>query len=280
MKQCVFCLAFLALLITSSCKKQGTILTDNEIGFDTIRSVKTYFLDNDSTKPSCNLKLVLVYPVKFADSGVLDSVQRIITSVYIGEEYSQLPINDAFSKFTSDYVENYKEDAETFYNEERLGHEDPDEYFSYFETITNQITFNKDDLIAFQINDSGRKASNNSSFLNLKNYVIDLTNGKLIEEEDIFTAEYKEAFTKIFQNYLMKANDVQKIDKLEDLGFYGLDEIVPNNNFLLDNKGITYIFNKGEYSIPKKEPIEIFIPYKDIRTLLRDESPISKYFEN
>lgn len=268
-----------AFFFVASCKKEGSMSSDNTIKFDTIRSAKTYYLDNDSTKPSCNLKLIFEYPTAYSDNAILDSIQKIFISVYIGDTYKAYPIHEAFTKFENQYVEDYKKDAETFYNEERFNHDDPDEYFSYYETITNEIKFNKENLLSFQINESGRKASNSTSFLGLKNYVINLQTGSLIVEEDIFLPDYQEAFTKIFQDYLLKTNKVNSISQLEDLGYYGLEEMIPNNNFLLDNKGITYLFNKGECLIYQKEPIEIFVAYENISALLKEDSPISKFLK-
>lgn len=50
---------------------------------------------------------------------------------------------------------------------------------------------------------------------------------------------------------------------------------MPNNNFLLTDKGITYTFNKGEYSAYQLQVPQVFIPYGAIRSLLRENTIVS-----
>lgn len=259
-----------------SCNTERTPTRDNNIEFDTIYSVQNYHWDNDSTQPSCNLKLTFIYPVSFDNKSILDSLQRIFVSSFFDETYALSSPQDAVNNYGKAYIENYKEDVKVF-AENNDSHDDNEEYFSYYETNSNQITFNKGDLLVFQITQSNYKGGA-SSYEFLKNYAIDLRTGKLVTEDDIFKPGYEKLLTNIFRDYLIKSNKVQSISALEDLGYFGIDEIVPNDNFLLDDKGITYIFNKGEYSAYKLDAIKVFIPYNEIELALKEDSPISHLF--
>ena len=114
------------------------------------------------------------------------------------------------------------------------------------------------------------------SYETVRNYVLNLSTSELMTEGDIFSAGYDMALRPVIQNALLEANGVKTIKELEDLGFFGIDEIVPNRNFLITDKGITYTFNKGEYSAYQLQVPEVFIPYSAIRSLLRDNSIASK----
>ena len=81
---------------------------------------------------------------------------------------------------------------------------------------------------------------------------------------------------KLIQTALLESNNVQTIEELEDMGYFGMEEITPNNNFLITGKGVTYTFNAGEYSAFPLGKQEILLPYNLIRHLLREDSPISK----
>ena len=69
------------------------------------------------------------------------------------------------------------------------------------------------------------------------------------------------------------------ISDLEDLGYFGIDEIMPNRNFLIDANGITYIFNKGEYSAYLLDAPEILITFEEVRMLLKKNTIVSKLVE-
>lgn len=260
-----------------SCNTTETPTRDNSMAFDTVYSVQNYHWNNDSTQPSCNLKVDFIYPVSFEDKAILDSLQRIFISTFFDETYAQSSPQDAVNNYGKAYIENYKEDMKVF-AESSHSHDDGEEYFSYYETISNRITFSKGNILSFQVTQLNYKGGT-SSYEFLKNNSINLKTGKRINEDDIFNPGYEKLLTKIFRDYLIKTNKVGSVKELEDLGYFGIEEMIPNDNFLLDDKGITYIFNKGENSAYTLDAIKIFIPYNEIGLSLKDDSPISHFFK-
>jgi hypothetical protein len=111
------------------------------------------------------------------------------------------------------------------------------------------------------------------------NYVINLRTGDLLTEGDIFTPGYDVALQQLFEKVLMQENNVKTVSDLENLGYFGIEEIMPNRNFLIDNKGITYIFNKGEYSAYLLDAPEVFISFDELRMLLKKNTVVSKLAE-
>lgn len=259
-----------------SCRSEVKPTEDNNIEFDTIHSVRNYHIDDDSTQSSCNLKLTFIYPSSYENPQILDSLQRIFIACYFNESYVGLTPQEATKNYEDSYVESYKEDVRIFAQDRVHEHDTPEVYSSYYEMDENRVFFNKGGILSFQVSQTNNKGGA-SSFDILRNYVIDVRMPRLLTENDIFNEGYERVLGVIFQDYLLNANKTKKLSELEDLGYFGLEEMIPNGNFLLDDKGITYIFNKGEYSAYKAGAITIFIPYKDIRSLLKENSPISKF---
>lgn len=258
-----------------SCRPKESLSTDNHIEFDTIRSVKNYHLDNDSTQPSCNLKLSFVYPSQYKDAASLKSLQDIFISCYFDESYEGLTPQRAVESYEENYIENYKEDARIF-SKDQYEHDPSEMYSSYYEIDNNTITFNQEGILSFQVSQTNYKGGATSYNL-LKNFSIDIKNSRLIMEDDIFNENYDKALNAFFRDYLLKKNKVKTVFELENLGYFGIEEIVPNGNFFLDDNGITYIYNLGEISGYSMEPVTIFVPYKDIKPLIKEESIISKF---
>lgn len=263
-----------------SCKKQVSTTADNDIQFDTIRSVKNYHIDNDSTQPSSNLKITFIYPKFYTDEALLDSIQEIFISSFLDEHYSHLKPTDAIAAYENAYIENYKQDVKIYIKDRVSGvsHEDHDNYFSYYETISNEILFNKEKILSFQVKQVNYKGGA-TSYEYLKNQTINLETGRLLMEDDIFNPGFEKFLSSIFKDKLMKLNKVQTVNDLENLGYFGIEEIVPNNNFCADEKGIAYIFNKGEYSAYQLDAIKMFIPYEELSLVLKENSPISQLIE-
>ena len=106
-------------------------------------------------------------------------------------------------------------------------------------------------------------------------FVIDLKNGKKLKEEDIFIDSYQEQLAAILVAQIAKQNNVTDPKELENMGFFSVDEIYPNNNFLIDETGITYTFNEYEIAAYVVGPIHVHIPFEDVQLLLKQDSPIA-----
>lgn len=269
--------ALLLACFTSCSEKQS--IANNDVKFDTLSIAKYHHLNNDSTLPSCNLSVALLYPVEFKDKTVLSNIQSFFVSAMFDDAYLGVPVGRVLENYSGDYIKSYTEDAKRYLNEKLYNEADPkDKYFSYYEDLSNSIFFNKANLMSVQFIQSSKKG-NKATFKHYSNYVLDLKTGKGINEVDIFNEGYEKVLNVVFRDKLLETNHLKNINELEDLGFFGIEEIMPNNNFLADDKGLTYIFNKGEYSVLQLDEIRIFIAYEEILHILREESQLSLFYE-
>lgn len=280
-----------SFLLSCNNNTKSMFKADNGVEFNTIDIEKKHFLDDNPENPSCNLTLSFTYPESIAN---FDSelARRVFLRTVIGANYDSLSMREAVDKYVQNYIENYQNDAEIYkvnkptqeYLSDTLDDlyltEDeqsylPEIFYSYHENLSDSIVYNHYGIISFQVKQTNNKGGR-MSYETIRNYVLDLSSGELIDEGDIFSAGYEVALRPIIQNSLLEGNSVKSVQELEDLGFFGIDEILPNKNFLVSDKGITYTFNKGEYSAYQLQAPEIFIPYGAVRSLLRDGSVVSK----
>ncbi|MDO5523467.1 MAG: RsiV family protein [Bacteroidia bacterium] len=280
--------AILLVLSFLSCdnNKRSMFKADNGVEFDTISREKQHFLDNNPENPSCNLTLNFVYPKNITGFNT-QAVQNVFVTTVLGLNYDSLSVDDAVDSYIKNYIENYKNDAEIYivnrpsqahienldelyFSDEDNAHL-PEVFYSYYENLSDSIVYNQYGIISYRVRQVNNKGGR-LSYETVKNYVLDLSTAELLGEADIFSAGYDVALRSIIQDALFEANNVRSIRELEDLGFFGIDEILPNKNFLLTDKGIIYTFNKGEYSAYQLPVPEIFIPYNVIRPLLRENS--------
>ncbi|MBP1617350.1 MAG: putative secreted protein [Bacteroidetes bacterium] len=260
--------------IMTSCHTNDKKLETNALTFDSLKLTKVYYLDNDSTKPSCHLSIAFIYPAK----GLAEKDLKILCSNFISTMFDQayadsLP-NIAAKCYANDYVSLYKEDAKSFYNDDTDDSEDNQkDYYSYFETLINRIIFNKYNLLSFQVEQKNYKGGANS-FTSFRNYVINLKTGEFLTEESIYNAGYEKMIHTLLINKLLQQNNAKNISELEELGYFGIDEIASNHNFLIDEDGITYIFNRGESSALSLNEIRIHFSFNEIESILKPNSPI------
>jgi hypothetical protein len=261
------------------------------VQFDTLIVNKKHHLRNDSANPSCELNVQLVFPIESGKSD-LKKLQQLFIHETLGQIFENLTPYEAVDQYVENFIKNYEADARIF-DEEMIELENhptlipqtKDEehenelqsniFYTYYESLSNKIHFNQSNLLSFQVNQSNNKgeAATYSSF---NNFVINLKTGSLVTENDIFVPGYDVALQQLFANSLMQQNEVKSISDLEDLGYFGIQEIMPNRNFLINNEGITYTFNKGEYSAYPLSAPEVFIPFNELKMLLKPNTVVSK----
>lgn len=280
-----YLIAFILVGFVTSCvysTHQEQDNGENEIEFELVEMNKIYNLENKEDYPSCNLEIGVQFPIA-SGKFELEQIQNIFQTSLLGSDYSNLIFKDALEKYALNYIESYKKDAEVYktyrpkVEEENSFYEDeehtnmPDIFYSYFESITNKVVYNKFGVLSFQVVQTNSKGGN-ISHDNVRNYVIDLNAGKLLIEGDIFIAGYDIALQPIIQNSLLMQHNVKSIEDLEDLGYFGVEEIIPNKNLLITNEGVIYTYNKGEFSAYQLPASEILIPYSHIRSILKEGS--------
>lgn len=286
-----YLVVLLLIIWTSSCNstsssQQQQESRENEIEFELVVLENKYNLDNRDDYPYCSLRISVLYPV-ISNIYDLENIQDHFQNSLIGSDYAGLQFSEAIEKYAQSYITSYKRDAEVYrvskpkegverdyYNDGELSNM-PEVFYSYHETITDSIIYNYNGILSYQITQTNNKGGN-ISYENIRNYVIDLSTGELLGEGEIFLAGYDTALRTIIQNELMVLHDVKYIEDLEDLGYFGIEEIIPNNNFLITNEGIVYTYNKGEYSAYQLPASDVLIPYTHIRSILREGSIADK----
>ena len=62
-------------------------------------------------------------------------------------------------------------------------------------------------------------------------------------------------------------------------GFFDIDDISPNNNFWMNDKGVHYIYNQYEIAPYSMGPIDVSIPFEELTSIIIPESIAGKYME-
>ena len=288
-----FILILLISIVTISCNNTGASKfgVDNDIKFDTIRTAKRHHIEGDSKNPYCDIGIEFIYPIHSEETEI-NTIQQFFVKSMFGSSFEGLDPVQAIEAYVSNYFKNYSKDAntyrETVINMNELNtlipgidihdseHAMNDMFYSYFESLSDSITFNQNDILSFQVKQSNSKGEPSSFYVSYNNYALNLITGNQILEGDIFIAGYDYAMQDMIITALIEQNEVETIEDLEDIGYFGVREIIPNKNFLINDKGITYTFNKGEYSAYQLDAPEVFIPYYIIRPILRENTIISK----
>lgn len=267
----LFISLFFSMLFIISCQTNSKQTIENNIQFDSIQVDQIYHLLKNSNNPNCNLQLSFTFPENFYDKEILKKLQKNFVLSYFGEKYEDLSPNKAIAVYTEDYLQAYKELEIDFKKEEST----TGNWYSYYEMVSNSIIYNQNEILSYTINFENYTGGAHGSHT-YTNHVLNLRTGNPIHEEDIFVENYQENLSQILISHIVKQRDVENAKDLENIGYFSIEEIFPNGNFLIEKEGIVYTFNEYEIAAYAVGPTQVCLPYKEISHLLKKDSPISK----
>lgn len=265
---------FFFLLFNCSCdfKKNDS---DNLIRLDTLQLDKTYSIDNKSDLPSCNIKIKFIYP-KSSDSNSCDTIQSFFIEKVLGETFKKENPKSAVDNFVNHYIHNFKLFIENMSDEnsENENLYEDETGFSYYIQLQDSITYNKNGFISFTVETISYEGGAHSS-KNIYGYVFNLNTKEMITENDFAVTNYEKGMSVLITEKIAESFNTKDIKELENLGFYSIEDIKPNNNFTLNEDGITYYYNSNEIAGSMVGIIKVFISYPELAFFLQNDSPIS-----
>ncbi|KAA6302168.1 MAG: hypothetical protein EZS26_001769 [Candidatus Ordinivivax streblomastigis] len=261
------------LLLATACQPKIKTV-DNGIVFDSISVNKTNYLGNDTTQLSCNLQISFVFPVEAKKQDVKTLQSRFIEKV-LGRSLKDLTVEQAILNYTEQYYADFKllEHDPIPVDEGQNSYQTAFDFASY-KQLSNKLVYNGNDFVSFivETTDYAGGAHPSSSVMA---YVLNLKTGDWVQESQFAGDNYDSNISSILADKIAKANCVKMPEDLEELGYNSISEICPNNNFTLDNNGITYCFNEYDIAAYCVGITKVFIPYNELRVYIMPDSPIA-----
>lgn len=280
MKRIIYLL--LITLVALSCtgvknKEANTITLDSIVVQEKIKLLP----DKPDSVPYATLNIKFVYPTAFGSKAQLQKLQSIFHENVLGEQYANAPTPDnAINTYAKDYTKMYREATPDFIEASRENSEEAYSLygFLYSRSLANKIEYKNENILSISTCNDDYLGGAHGVYIQ-KNVVVNLNTTEKIQEADIFISDYKESLALIIREKLLKVmaenagcDDVD----LKDY-FFDFDSINPNNNFLMDDKGVHYVYNVYEIASHAAGMFEVFIPYSEITPLLNPEA-FAKFF--
>jgi len=264
----------------SSCQG-GRTENENRITFDSIVSVQQIPLLHalDSTLPFADVHISYTYPVKFRDDDVkLARLQQIFTGTFFNDtELGKLAPENAVDAYVRTYSENYKSLSNTYYEDKARLEDSMPMWYWYYMNLNNKILFQNDSLLSYAIEYSDYEGGAHGSY-RITYVNIDLSRLVTLSEEDLFVPGYYRPLIEKIVHHLMQKYQVNEPNSLLEKGFFTIEDIVPNNNFFLDEEGIHYAYNQYEIAPYAMGVISVTIPYSDLEDILLPKGIVSRFF--
>jgi hypothetical protein len=214
----------------------------------------------------------LTYPVMtgYPDEEVQQKINTYIMDFYLSGsmegDSTFSDIDDRADSFIEDYKQEVEEDS-GLYNDYKPVYEN-NEFTS--------ISFNSDNILSLEIIEyifTGGAHGNSSFALSSFN----LETGEQIKLDDIFSGDYKSELDGVGEKIFREHYQADSTQSLYDQGFFGFENgFALNDNFDLYKNGIKFQFNPYEAGAYVLGAPEVFIPYSEIRNIIRNDSVLGR----
>ena len=239
-------------------------------GWDSIH-IKTTYYDQQAARSgsSVNVDILFQYPTN--DTTLLTTISK----AFFGDAYATMSPKAAIEQYLREVRSEY------LFGADSLGFSSKELADMKSElSLSNRITYSDDHIITIQKDLYTYSAGAAHGLHGVGNYSLDRKSKDVISEGDLFIDGYGPELNKVLQRALIKSlgrKNAQEVEK-ED-GIYVAD-LSSNDNFRLDAKGMTYTYNPYEIAPYAMGVIEFFIPYEEVRHLLRPQSIIYYYIQH
>ncbi|MCC8145840.1 MAG: DUF3298 domain-containing protein [Bacteroidales bacterium] len=256
-----------------------THFAGNRVKYETSYLSKEYYAYNPDRFPGFIAQIHFTYPGAYYDKTVLEKLQRIFIINAFGEEYASYEANEVVETFYGKMLADYEayvtsdETKEFIAKELAETNEEDDSSQAYFMslgkefTLTNTFHLNQNDLISYEVSIYTYDGGAHGMDADL-GFVVRLSTAQNLSYEDIFTSDSKSGITSLLIRNLLESKGYQSTDQLKKDN-YETDLIVPNNNFYMDNEGITFIYTPYEIGPYSLGITKIKILYSELTDYLR-----------
>lgn len=255
----------------------------NAIVWDTLVIKNAQPLDVRDIKASCSIELHYIVPKEYEDAAVLAKIQYALNALMIGDDVEiadDLSIYDVMVKYAAEYVADYNTEVK---KQAALWHKVNGKgayaYFSYDKKIETFVLYNEVDIVSYQVRVTELKGDNTSTVI-VKNLVLDLNTGDVVKQDEIFDQAAEDKLNRLLIQQAVLDHQVESVEELQNLGYWGIADLEVNDNFYVDKDGITYTYSPAEYSDEKLGVFNVSVHYDSIIGLVKPNSPIAILVHN
>lgn len=265
------------MLLLSACKS-GNCSGPSSAGDTAVLVTMRHLSDSSSFVMSNGERCSIVanadiqFPSKvFVDGAPLDSLKRLFAR-YVLDADDSVSFNEAMRQVVANSMHQYDFMSEPVESES----DDENEMHSaanYTTSTRVSPIYNKNGVVTFERVDIVKRDEKVSS-LTHRYYSFDVRTMTYIDLNRLFRDDAIADVCLLLRQQLLKQNNVDGNEQLNDLGYFNVENISVTRNFYFDDEGVTWSFLPNELAVEAVGEPKITIPYGDLDDFLCDGSII------
>ena len=234
-------------------------------------------------KPACHFSLRMEVPYVENNSSISSSVQRFLASIPRQGSFAEDTdgtVRSMADNYLRSYVMQYLQEGKEAIDSYGEDMQAAATWMSYEEQVEGTLVYQEGPFLSYQLkvySFMGGAHGNTTT----TNRVFDMSNQVTITLSSLFTDESLIALAEKLRQTLAEQNNCKTIDELIQTGlFFSAGDIEPTDNFLLDDNGLTWIYDPYEIAPYAFGPVTVCLAWKDIEGLLYPDTSVKAYAES
>ncbi len=223
---------------------------------------------DDDRSPAATIEIELQYPTGGNTGNMtLGALQQLfIASLHMQGNTPR----EAAEKYATDYIDNYRKELKPHIKKAKRK---DNAWMNYQSIITTQSLYNAHNFWGYSIADYTFTGGAHGMTTTTYN-VVDMQSGKMLTLKDLFAEADHPTINTMLRRQL--ADDLGcNIEQLASKN-YETDNIVVDDNFVLGDTSITWLYNPYDIAPYSIGSVTISLPYRAIAGYLTPESPIKR----
>lgn len=240
----------------TSCRGNDSGLHELDLPSDSI-VVDTLFALKPTGTPCASLKL----SIQFINDDKYASVNQALmkTGILSVEQTDSIPYTPANMKKSIDaWVSSYAKDYVNAGKQILAQEPEAGQQLNWKYHVRTELKGGKNDNIVFLAQIENYEGGENSTSYTIARN-IERKTGKILGIRDVFNSEELKQLQEDIVEELANKEDCGSISNLQDKGFFVGIEPYATNNFILTDKGITFIYIPGEIAPAEKGEIRVLV---------------------
>lgn len=228
------------------------------------KTIKERAADCGNKPDSACTVVKITYPVFDSAKTLNDTVSAKLTMMFAMDGKADSSVEAMTKNFLKSYADFKKTDPRT----------------NMFFTLEDSVKVLRQDTSFTTLQVKGYTytgGAHGGSFIGFINW--DTKAGKNLTLDDVFAPGYQDKLKAIAEKNFRKDEKLSETASLKDNYFFKDDKFALNTNFLVTPLGIKFLYNQYEIKPYAAGITELFIPYAQIKSLLRPGTVVSQFIK-
>lgn len=234
-------------------------------------------------KPACHFVLRMEVPYVEDNTSLSQSLQRFLASIprqgAFVEEFDgtvQSMADNYLHSYIMQYLSEGKEAIDSYGEDMQAAAT----WMSYEELSEGKVAYQEGAFLSYQFKIYSFMGGAHGNTVTT-NRVFDMNSQSVVTLSNLFSDEALDSVGEQIRQALATQNECQTVDELAQKGiFFSVSEVGPTDNFLLDDKGLTWLYDPYEIAPYAYGAVSVSLSWKDLVELIDAESPVKAYAQS